>query len=166
MRRSPWLPGTTATEAAARQLDNGTPADTIRRWKRREIDLYNKIAKAEIETIRQQTAERHLEIADDAMSLEDTVIARLKGKLASGEKIDARDLTTIARNLATQTGIHTDKAVDLLGLKDKSATAVQVNINLGDMVRDMKAKGTKFYDAEGNEVDPEVIEGEGKALDA
>lgn len=147
---------------AAREL--GHVEDTARRWRRRERELYNSVAKQELENIRQQTAERHLEVAEQATDLEAVVIDNIRTALEKGT-FQTRDLPTVARNLATEAGIHTDKAIDLLGLKDKSAVGIQVNLDLGGMVNSMAAKGTKFFDSEGNEVDPKAIDSTGTQID-
>ena len=144
---------------AAREL--GLNPDTLRKYRRQDIDLYNKVAKQELDTIRQQEAEKHLELAAEAMGLEGETIVRLRAKM-NAENVDAQTLTTIGRNLATQAGIHTDKAANFLGLKDRATTVgVQVNLDLGEMVRGMAAKGAKFYDAGGKELNPgDVIDGD------
>lgn|SRR5512139_1897790 len=150
--------------AARAARDLGIPGDRLREWRRKHTELYNKVAKQEIETIRQQEAEKHMEIAATAREIENEVITKIQSAIANGD-IQARDLGGLARNLATQSGIHTDKALDLTGGKQAAVTGVQVNINLPDMVRSWAAKGSKFYDSEGNELSPDqVIEGDAEEV--
>jgi hypothetical protein len=148
--------------AARAARDLGIREDRLRHWRRKHTDLYNKVAKQEIETVRQIEAEKHMGVAAEARDLESEVLTKVKDALANGD-ISPRDLGNLARNLATESGIHTDKALALTG--DRQGGGIQVNINLPDMVRTWATKGNKFYDAEGNEIDPNtLIEGQAEEI--
>jgi transposase-like protein len=139
---------------AARELEiNG---DTLREWRRKHNELYLRVAREETENIRQAESEKHLQVAAEARDLESEVLLKVRAALEQGQ-ITGRELGNLARNLATESGIHTDKALALLG---DNGVQVNLNIDLSEMVRSWASTGAKFYDAEGNEVSPDkVIEG-------
>lgn len=129
------------------------PGDRLRHWRRTHSELYLRVAKEEVETIKQREAEKHLAVAAKARDLESDVLVKVRAALEAGD-IAPRDLANLSRNLATESGIHTDKALALTG---DVRPGIQVNINLPEMVRAWAAKGSKFYDAEGNELPAEKI---------
>lgn len=141
-------------ERAAKELP--WKADTLRRWRRKHRDLYEKI-RVEIEdTKRGNAIEDALASAFEARQVADEAIERSRRAMASGE-IPEREVYKVARDMAVIYGIYSDKALKLM---EHGAPKVNININLDETVRGLAAKGAKFYDDQGNELSPEqVIEG-------
>jgi hypothetical protein len=85
------------------------------------------------------------------MDVEAKAIDRLEKELPN---LPARDVSTAARNLAVQAGVHQDKAATLRG---QNPAPVNINLNVNELVRSMVAKGTPFYDSDGNPLTAEQV---------
>lgn len=132
---------------------------TMQEYRQRNRELYEKVRKDVVESVRQSAAERHMEAADVAMEVEYELTQRLKRHV---EDIDPRDLPGAIRNAATSAGIHRDKALALTG---DAQGGVNISLNMGELLRNLAAKGTPLYNAEGKRVSVEqAIEGEAKEL--
>lgn len=121
---------------------------TLNRWRRDNRELYEQIQTDIWEGLRKQEAAAHLAVAAETRDLVPESVKQIRDALAEG-KIDARDLGGLARNLATVSAIHTDKALALAG---EGQAGISININMPDQVRAMAAEGAKFYDDTGKEI--------------
>jgi hypothetical protein len=78
--------------------------------------LYQELQLKVLPLIRQKAAEHHMAIAEQATAVNESLIAKIK---ETYQNIAPRDLPGASRNLATVTGIHTDKARHLRGESDQ-----------------------------------------------
>ena len=87
---------------------------TLWKWRTgKHLERYEQIRADTLPHVRAQAAEEHRDLARRNMEVEALVVDQLKGKVS---ELDARDLSTASRNLATGAGIHTQRAEEADGL--------------------------------------------------
>jgi len=96
--------------ARAAQRATGIPQSTLRNWKTTKEDQLAELRADLMPRIYEQIAQEHFDIASQNAELEAKTLKRIEKELPN---IPARDLPNTARNLATGSGIHTDKALNL-----------------------------------------------------
>jgi hypothetical protein len=119
------------------------PRETVRGWVTSRSERYAQLRDKLLPEIHGRVAEEHTELARANIDGERLALARTIAEL---DNIPARDLSTVSRNMAVGSGIHTQRAMELRGL---SQPTVAVQVNIGDQIRGIAAKGYKLSDDEG-----------------
>ena len=123
------------------------PRSTLHRWQMEtHAERYIQIQADVLPKIRAQAAEQHMELAERGMAVEQKLLDKLEEEV---NEIPSRDLAGAARNVATGTAIHTDKAGILRG-----EPSVIVSRGMHEIVRSLKAKGI-VIEVEAEEVEIE-----------
>jgi len=126
------------------------PRSTLRDWATKtRTERYAELRASVLPEIHAAAAEKHRALAERAMEVEAKAIDRVEEELPN---LPARDVSTAARNLAVEAGIHRQRGGELVGMFP-NAPIVQVNI--GEQMRGLAARGGRFFDNDGNPIDLE-----------
>jgi hypothetical protein len=82
-------------------------AATLHRWRAREVDRYEAIRAEQRGKLMAVNAEHHLRLSEEAAHVVSRLIKRVDD---TAEELPPRDIPGAARNMATVSGIHADKA--------------------------------------------------------
>jgi hypothetical protein len=131
------------------------PPETIRGWARRtHPDRYERIREEVAPKLQRQMADTHQGLADMAAEMETEAVERLRKEMQSGE-VEARDLSTIFKNAAIASGIHTEKA-ELLNGRPTSRRERSAD----EVLRSLEGKGLQFIEGEAEEIEESGSDGQ------
>jgi len=88
------------------------PRSTLRNWTESKPDELARARQQTTPAIHARVAEKHTELAEQAMKVEKLMTARLKNE---ANDLPIRDVSTAQRNAAVASGVHSDKAMSLRG---------------------------------------------------
>lgn len=144
-------------------VDHIPDKSVLIRWKDRYPERYAQIRDDKVLAIyRARAAEAHSAHADAELEVSGLILDRLRDNV---DQLDARDLAGALRNTDTGAAINRDKAGLLRG--ENMGAGIQVNLNIGELVRSSATTGARWVDADGKPLtaDQAVAIAEGKAIE-
>jgi hypothetical protein len=144
-----WMSGNSRRAAsllATQQVH--IPASTLADWTKRYPDRYARVRVETLPRLNADLAEQHTALAQAGMDLEDELRRKIVEQQA---EIPARDLPGALRNVATSTGIHSDKARILRG----EPTQIVEHKDPLALLRSLRSKGVEVVIEHDVEVLPE-----------
>jgi hypothetical protein len=143
----------------------GIPSNTLSSWAYgTHAPKYRELRQKAKTEIAEATLETMLRRAEEAGRDADIVKARMMLPENLSE-IPARELSSNYRNLIVGAGIYLTNAAKMI--ESSHGSAVQINFNMGELVRGLATSGNRFTDAQGKPLTPDeaVAQAQGKAIE-